>query len=118
MANDNSIRAFKCPTCGAPLEPSPGVESLKCSYCGGTVVIPESLRIPAPSAPGSLPQGSFGHVDMNAMLTQMNLFPRVYTLAQQGKFDEAAQIYMQLSGLSLEAALKAVKGMARSNLGG
>ncbi len=112
MANDSSIRVFKCPTCGAPLEPTPGAQSLVCSYCGGTVIIPESLRIPAPAAPGNLPQYNFGRIDMNAMLTQSALFPRVFTLAQQGKFDEAAQIYSQLTGLAPDEALKAVKGMA------
>jgi LSD1 subclass zinc finger protein len=117
MAKDTSIRAFKCPTCGAPLEPVPGAQSMKCGYCGGTVVIPDSLRAPLPSAPDALPQYNFGRIDMNAMLTQTALFPRVFTLAQQRKFDEAAQIYSQLTGLAHEAALKAVKGMTGSSFG-
>jgi tripartite motif-containing protein 71 len=50
MTNDSSIRAFKCPTCGGPLEPEPGMTSMKCPYCSETVIIPESLRISAPSA--------------------------------------------------------------------
>ena len=110
MANDSSIRAFKCPACGAPLEPERGKSSMKCSYCGGTVIIPESLRTPASSVPA--PQFSFGPFNMNAMMNQATQMPQVFWLAQQGKFDEAAQIYSRLTGLSMEAALTAVKGMA------
>lgn len=111
MAKDASIRAFKCPACGAPLEPERGVSSMKCNYCGGTVVIPESLRTPVPSS-APAPQYNFGPIDMNAMMNQATQMPQVFWLAQQGKFDEAAQIYSQLTGLSTEAALTAVKGMA------
>ncbi len=113
MANDSSIRAFKCPACGAPLEPERGVSSMKCNYCGGTVIIPESLRTPAPSSTSApVHQYSFGPINMNAMMNQTMQMPQVFWLAQQGKFDEAAQIYSQLTGLSMEAALTAVKGMA------
>src|SRR5258707_10825995 len=45
MAKDTSIRAFKCPSCSAPLEPQPGKTTMKCQYCGETVIIPESARI-------------------------------------------------------------------------
>lgn len=110
MAKDSSIRAFKCPTCGAPLEPERGASSMKCNYCGGTVVIPESLRTPAPSAP--IPQYNFGPINMNSMFNQAAQMPQVFWLAQQGNLDEAAKIYSQLTGLSLDAALTAVKGMA------
>ena len=113
MANDSSIRAFKCPACGAPLEPERGKSSMKCRYCGGTVIIPESLRTPAlSSTPAPMPQYNFGSIDMNAMMNQATQMPQVFWLAQQGKFDEAAQIYSRLTGLSMEAALTAVKGMA------
>ncbi len=113
MANDSSIRAFKCPACGAPLEPERGKSSMKCSYCGETVIIPESLRTPEPSsAPAPVHQYSFGPIDTNAMMNQTAQMPQVFWLAQQGKFDEAAQIYSRLTGLSMEAALTAVKGMA------
>jgi len=35
-------------TCGAPLEPQVGALTMKCNYCGGTVIIPQSLRTPHP----------------------------------------------------------------------
>jgi hypothetical protein len=43
---------FDCPKCGAPLEldPKPGQETVECTYCHETVIIPDDLRIPVPRA--------------------------------------------------------------------
>jgi hypothetical protein len=43
---------FDCPKCGAPLEfdPQPGQETVECSFCHETVIIPDDLRIPMPRA--------------------------------------------------------------------
>jgi hypothetical protein len=43
---------FDCPKCGAPLEfdPKPGQETVECTYCHETVIIPDDLRIPLPRA--------------------------------------------------------------------
>lgn len=43
-------QTFDCPKCGAPLtfEPHPGDETVECSYCHETVIIPEELRVPLP----------------------------------------------------------------------
>ena len=42
--------AFDCPKCGAPLvfEPHPGDETVECTYCHETVIIPRDMRIKAP----------------------------------------------------------------------
>ena len=42
--------SFDCPDCGAPLDfdPEPGQETVVCSFCNQTVIIPEDLRIPLP----------------------------------------------------------------------
>lgn len=42
---------FDCPHCGAPLsfDPHPGDESVVCSFCGETVIIPQELRVPLPA---------------------------------------------------------------------
>jgi len=50
MAKEASVRAFKCPSCGAPIEPEVGNSSMKCPYCNDTVIIPSSLRASAPLA--------------------------------------------------------------------
>jgi hypothetical protein len=41
---------FDCPQCGAPLgfDPKPGDETVECSFCHNTVIIPEELRVPLP----------------------------------------------------------------------
>src|SRR3989304_836668 len=45
-------RTFECPSCGAAQEYHGGPEtSLKCPYCGTTVVVPEELRPPRPERP-------------------------------------------------------------------
>ncbi|HVN16246.1 MAG TPA: hypothetical protein VMT73_10940 [Anaerolineales bacterium] len=108
MPQNAAAGTFACPNCGAPVEPIRDAKSAQCGYCGATVIIPEALRTYTPSA---TPQFDFGAVNMNAMFTQATQMPRVYTLAQQGKFEEAAEIYSQLTGLSQEAAIRAVKGM-------
>ena len=46
MADDSSsnTNTFKCPDCGAPLEPDGDAKEVKCPFCGGTVIVPEELR--------------------------------------------------------------------------
>lgn len=84
-----SLKLFKCPSCGAPLDLKSDASSMKCPYCGGTVVVPESLRA---SKPASLSD--------------------VTRLAKEGKLDEAAKIYSKITGLSHENAMFSVKSMA------
>ncbi len=70
MANDSSIRAFKCPTCGAPLEPEPGKSSMKCPYCNDTVIIPSSLRAsPTSAAASSYQSNSFPSTNFSSSST-------------------------------------------------
>jgi predicted RNA-binding Zn-ribbon protein involved in translation (DUF1610 family) len=84
-----SLKVFKCPSCGAPLDLHSNASSMKCPYCGGTVVVPESIRA---SKPASLSD--------------------VTRLAKEGKLDEAARIYSKITGLSHENAMFSVKSMA------
>lgn len=84
-----SLKVFKCPSCGAPLDLKSDASTMKCPYCNGTVVVPESLRA---SKPASLSD--------------------VTRLAKEGKLDEAARIYSKITGLSHENAMFSVKSMA------
>ncbi len=62
-----TMRLLKCPACGGPLDPPAGESSMKCPYCGNAVVIPESLRTPAPNQ--TQQQGSlFGGINLGAMM--------------------------------------------------
>lgn len=96
MTDSQSLRVFKCPTCGAPLDPAPGMASMKCSYCGATVIIPETLRTSASSAQGEV-AGTLSDVTR---------------LVKEGKLDEAVKIYSRITGLSRENAMFSVKSMA------
>ena len=41
---------FNCPACGAPLsfDPKPGDETVECSFCHDTVIIPKEMRVRRP----------------------------------------------------------------------
>ncbi len=41
-------QAFNCPSCGAMLETDGFSPSLRCQYCGQSVVVPAELRQPVP----------------------------------------------------------------------
>ncbi len=115
MSSNVSIRAFKCPTCGAPLEPEAGTLTMKCSYCGSTAIIPELLRIPAPSSGPSMGEVfDFGlkGVDLNKIVGNAMQLPQAINLAKQGRIDEAANIYSQITGMDHDDAVKSVEAMA------
>jgi DNA-directed RNA polymerase subunit RPC12/RpoP len=116
MPANASIRAFKCPSCGAPQEPEPGTLTMKCRYCGGTIIIPESLRTPAPSASGASMGDVFSFglkgIDLNKVVGNAMQLPEAISLAQRGRIDEAAQIYSQITGMEHADAIEAVKSMA------
>ncbi len=115
MAKDASMRAFKCPTCGAPLEPETGTLTMKCPYCGGTVIIPESLRTSPPSSGpsiGEVFQFGLNGVDLNQIMGNAMHLPQAISLAQQGKIDEAADMYSQITGMAHPDAVKAMQEMA------
>ncbi|MGA7193422.1 MAG: hypothetical protein WBW94_07290 [Anaerolineales bacterium] len=108
MPGDSSIRAFKCPTCGAPLEPQAGALTMKCNYCGGTVIIPQSMRTPPPATSSSVPQYSWGGLNLNEIMGEAMRLPEAISLAEQGRITEAAQLYSQITGTSLADATNAI----------
>jgi predicted RNA-binding Zn-ribbon protein involved in translation (DUF1610 family) len=115
MTKDISVRAFKCPSCGGPLQPETGTLTMKCPYCGSTVIIPESLRTPAPSAGptmGEVFQFGLNGLDMNQIVGNAMHLPQAISLAQQGRVDEAAEMYSKITGMEHADALTAVKDMA------
>jgi sugar lactone lactonase YvrE/predicted RNA-binding Zn-ribbon protein involved in translation (DUF1610 family) len=115
MANNPSVRAFKCPSCGGPLEPEVGTLTMKCPYCGSTIIIPESLRTPPPSSGpsmGEVFQFGLNGVDLNQIVGNAMHLPQAISLAQQGRVDEAADMYSKITGMEHADALAAVKDMA------
>ena len=115
MAKEASMRAFKCPSCGAPLEPEVGTLTMKCPYCSGTVIIPESLRTAPPSAGPTLNdafQFGLNGVDLNQIVGNAMQLPDAISLAKQDRVDEAAEIYSKITGMEHDDAVKAVQAMA------
>ncbi len=115
MSATPSLRAFKCPTCGAPLEPEAGTLTMKCSYCGSTVIIPESLRTAPPSSGPTMGQVfDFGlrGLDMNKIVGNAMQLPQAIQLAKQGRIDEAANIYSQITGMEHDDAVRSIEAMA------
>jgi DNA-directed RNA polymerase subunit RPC12/RpoP len=115
MLQNPSVRAFKCPSCGAPLEPEVGTLTMKCSYCGSTVIIPESLRTQARgSGPtmGEVFDWGLRGLDMNKIVGNAMQLPQAISLAQQGQIDEAANVYSRITGMEHADAVQAVKAMA------
>ena len=108
MANDSSIRAFKCPTCGAPLEPQAGALTMKCTYCGGTVIIPQSMRTSAPGSSSACRNISWGGLNLSEIMGEAMRLPEAISLAEQGRITEAAQLYSQITGTSLTDATTAI----------
>jgi sugar lactone lactonase YvrE len=88
---------------------------MKCGYCGGTIIIPESLRTPPKGSGASMGDVfSFGlkGVDLNKIVGNAMQLPEAISLAQQGRVDEAAVIYSRITGMDHADAVKAVESMA------
>jgi hypothetical protein len=105
-----TMRLLKCPACGGPLDAPAGESSMKCPYCGNQVVIPESLRTPAPGAATSS-QSIFSGLDMGKMIGYGAQWSEIVQMAQSGRKDEAVKSYMALTGQSESDAARMVDGL-------
>ena len=79
------------------------------------MIIPESLRTPAKaSGPTMGDVFDFGlrGIDLNKIVGNAMHLPQAISLAQQGRIDEAAAIYSQITGMEHADAVSAVKAMA------
>ena len=97
------MRLLKCPACGGPLEPPRGEATMKCTYCGNAVVIPESLRS-APETVASPQVSIFSGIDLNSMVGYGAQWSEVVQMAQRGNKEEAVKKYMALTGNSESSA--------------
>lgn len=91
-----TMRLLKCPTCGGPLDPPAGESSMRCTYCGNALAIPEDLRVKKESSQPT--QSIFGSIDTNAMVGYGAQWGEVVNLAQSGNKSEAVKKYMALTG--------------------
>lgn len=111
MSSSSAMRLLKCPACGGPLDPPAGESTMKCTYCGNAVVIPESLRSPKQGT-GNPQAGIFSGIDMNAMVGYGTQWAEVVQLAQGGNKNEAIKKYMALTGNDESSATDTVNNLA------
>lgn len=90
--------ALNCPSCTAILQYDGRAETIRCEYCGSTIIVPESLK-QSSSTPGIMG-------DEDPM--QAASIHEILHLVQQGKKIEAIKLYRSTFGVSLAEAKEAV----------
>ena len=112
--SSSALHLLKCPACGGPLDPPTGESSMKCHYCGTSVIVPESLRQAKQAESTSSQESIFSGVNMNAMVGYGKQWGEVVQLAQAGNREEAVKKYMALTGNNESSARYTVESLARS----
>lgn len=92
---------FNCPMCGAPLDYSKGENTVRCPYCGNSVIIPAELLPKSPETPIPPPDPA------KVFITPQQLL-EIKQLLRDGQKIEAIKIYRQATTLGLKEAKDAV----------
>ena len=100
-------KPFKCTSCGGPLEYDGSGSTVRCPFCGNSIIVPEELRAkPASSWGSGLVDGIFKLQERAANLQE------VARLARSNRKIEAIKLYREIFGVGLEEAKVAVERMA------
>ncbi len=101
---------FKCTSCGGPLEyEAGGALTVRCPFCGNSIIVPEELRPRAAAQPhggGGFFDGLFRLQERAANLQE------IARLARAGNKLEAIKLYREMFGVGLAEAKLAVERMA------
>lgn len=90
---------FKCPSCSASLDYDGGDHAtVRCAYCGNTVIVPESMRSKAPNVTG--------------LFTRSNSLKDIVDLINKGNHLEAVDLYSRTFNVSHSEAHAAVSRLA------
>lgn len=91
---------FKCPSCNAALNFDGRSETIRCEFCGNTIIVPETMR--SGSAPGYMgtESAAMGQ-DIHSILE----------LVQHGQKIEAIKLYRQTFGVGLKEAKDVVDAL-------
>ncbi len=100
-----TAQTLTCPNCGAALEPPAGASTMKCGYCGTSVVIPADLRASTRDTAGAMP------MDFGQLMAKAIRMGAVVRLARTGRRDEAIKLYQENSGVSAEQASQVIDGI-------
>lgn len=102
--------AFNCSMCSAPLDLSTASgASLRCTYCGNTVILPEELRGSSSSINHQATE--FQGLPMAQLVERARELAEVAKLMRAGDKIGAIRLYRQICSGSLEAAKEAVEQM-------
>lgn len=104
-----NTRTFQCPSCGAALESPTGLTTMKCGYCGSSVVVPEDLRSNPRAEPAFV---SASGVDLNRLISHASQMGEVARLARAGDKEAAIKLYQENSGADYEQARMAIDAIA------
>lgn len=98
---------FKCTSCGGPLEYDGNGSTVRCPFCGNSIIVPEELRArPAASWGAGLVDGIYKLQERAANMQE------VARLARSNRKIEAIKLYREIFGVGLEEAKVAVERMA------
>ena len=90
---------FRCPSCSGKLEFDGGDHvTVRCEYCGNTVIVPESIR----SRSGNV----------STLYGQQGAMQQVVGMLNEGRQEEAAQLFGQTFGVGQTQAREAVARLA------
>ena len=105
-------KTFNCPSCSAPLETDGLEKSIRCEYCGATVIVPPELLASAPSesvpAAGPHPSqmdGPHGTLSTSQMRQMMGYI-------RSGQLDNAIKTFQDGTGANQENAGQTVQAIA------
>src|ERR1044071_379701 len=98
---------FKCTSCGGPLEYDGHASTVRCPFCGNSIIVPEELRAkPAASWGSGLVDGIFKLQQRAANLQE------IARLARSNRKIEAIKLEREIFGVGLAEAKLAVDRMA------
>lgn len=102
-------QSFTCPNCSAPLDYSGDDLTIRCPYCGGSVIVPDALRPPASHAPVSAPQAHAPSPWIGgSLLSQTERLHEITRLIRGGNKIEAIKLYREMFNVGLGEAKDAV----------
>ncbi|MBE2222495.1 MAG: PQQ-binding-like beta-propeller repeat protein [Anaerolineae bacterium] len=99
------LEPLKCPSCTASLEYNGRSETIRCGYCGTTIIVPDSMKT------SSAISGVLGDEDP----VQAANIHEILRLVQAGKKIEAIKLYRETFGVSLVEAKDAVENLERGD---
>lgn len=95
-------QAFKCPSCNASLEYDGRSETIRCEFCGSTIIVPESMRAGFSQSGYMASQSPDQAASIHTILE----------LVRQGDKIQAIKLYMETFGVGLKEAKDVVDHLA------